>query len=82
MHKFRENLISLMKSGTGIAVDFFDMLYMDQLENGNWRVCSQPDASKELYEGIEIIYHTAEEAVDCFLTIRKQNKFGYDYEGV
>ncbi len=82
MNEIRSNIIAILRSGLGIGVELFDLLSIDQLENGKYRILDQRDTGKSVNDPgvIEFIHDDVKKAVDHFLKIREERKLGFDFE--
>tara|TARA_Y100000034_G_scaffold136330_1_gene212227 strand:+ start:1294 stop:1554 length:261 start_codon:yes stop_codon:yes gene_type:complete len=76
----RDSILAILNSGTGLALEFADLIYIGQLEDLRFNVIIQPNGLLPLCEGEEFIYEDAEEAVDHFMKLRADHGLGFDYE--
>lgn len=70
--ELRSNIIALLKKNIGFGIELFSKLWIDELENGDYRV-SYEDKD-------EFISSDAKKAVDYFLKRREELQLGYDFE--
>lgn len=77
--ELRSNIISLLRGNTGIGIEYFGLLSIDEVEGGKrYRVINQEDDTKELSEGDEYFFVNVKKAVDFFLGLRKSRGLGFD----
>ena len=67
---------ALLLSGTGLGVEFGDILSLHQLENGRYRIFLRVDWPDER----EWIYDDATKAVTEFMKLRSEHHIGFDFE--
>jgi hypothetical protein len=78
--ELRSIIISLLRQGMGFGVELFDVLSIDELEDGTFRVLDQRNWEEEICKGEEHIFKDVKEAVDKFLALREERQLGYDFE--
>ena len=74
----RELILGLIRLGSGHIVDMFSMLYVMQMEDGDFGVyydkCGDPLQIQEW------LFTDVEKAVDFFLAKRTELELGYEFE--
>lgn len=78
--ELRSIIISLLRQGMGFGVELFDVLSIDELEDGTYRILDQRNWEEEICKGEEHIFKDVKEAVDKFLALRAERQLGYDFE--
>jgi hypothetical protein len=78
--ELRSIIISLLRQGMGFGVELFDVLSIDELEDGTFRVLDQRNWEEEICKGQCTIFKDVKEAVDFFLALREERMLGYDFE--
>jgi len=74
-NQLRNALTKLLSIDVGVGVDLFADLYIDQLENGTFRVLHKGEKEEE-----EFITSKIDEAVSRYVRYRDEFRFGFDYE--
>ena len=77
----KQQILNLLKIEIGFEVNLFSMLWIHQLENGDWRVGIENDNPPPDHFD-EYIFEKLEVAVDFFLEKRDEMNLGYDYESL
>jgi hypothetical protein len=78
--ELRSIIISLLRQKIGFGVELFDVLSIDELEDGTFRILDQRDWTQEICKGEEYIFKDVKKAVDKFLALRQERQLGYDFE--
>lgn len=78
--ELRSIIISLLRQGMGFGVELFNVLSIDELEDGSFRILDQRDTDADICAGEEYIFTDVKEAVDKFLALREERQLGYDFE--
>lgn len=76
--QLRNCLLSLMNLNTGLTVDAFELLYIEQLEDRSYCV-TVVDVDGE--DDGEFFFDKAVTAIDFFIKMRREMSLGYDFEG-
>lgn len=78
--ELRSIIISLLRQKMGFGVELFDVLSIDELEDGTFRILDQRNWEEDICKGEELIFKDVKDAVDKFLALREERQLGYDYE--
>ena len=89
-NKLKFAIIQLLELGSGVELNFYAMLSIDQLEDGRWRIFNNTEVHEDYEtrmmqamgydstEECEEIYDHLEVAVDRYLDIRERHSLGLD----
>jgi len=72
-----QDIVTILKSGSGCGIDLFNILSVYPLENGKFAVIKHDALTRQLYEHIFTI---AEQAAYYFLEQRELQRLGFDFE--
>ena len=75
----KDIILAVLRLGTGLAIDFADMLYLCQMEDGRFGVWYD-ESGRNWKEVEEWLFDDAEEAATFYVAKRHEKRLGYDHE--